>query len=208
MDIVFVYNYTSKLKFVLPIKHLHQICPVDVFANIAGDYPFPGPVYSRLRHFGEAEQLRLRAYTTIDRKSTCSSVSALLVFLRLPARHQKCHYRQQNSNTAITQELWNDWADGQELIRHHFATPHREAMRQLTYIKGSTPSQSVCMKGPHVAFGYPPIKGARNYQLPQLPAGPFALSILVHIEPHIYLRCPSDHNVRLRLFHATNNQLD
>jgi len=81
MDIVFVYNYTSKLKFVLPIKHLHQICPVDVFANIAGDYPIPGPVYSRLRHFeGEAEQLRLRAYTTNDRKSTCSSVSALLMY--------------------------------------------------------------------------------------------------------------------------------
>ena len=46
MDIIFVYDYPSTLKFVLLIEQLYQICPVDVFANVAGDCLFPGPILS------------------------------------------------------------------------------------------------------------------------------------------------------------------
>jgi hypothetical protein len=81
MDIVFVDDYPSVLKLVLIVEHLHQIVPVDVFANIAGDYAFPGPVHSGGRHVeGEAEQLRLRLRMMNDAKSTYSSVSALLMY--------------------------------------------------------------------------------------------------------------------------------
>jgi hypothetical protein len=69
------------LKFVLLVEHLHQICPVNILANIAGECPFPGSVHIGGRHVeGKAEELRLTSCIMSDAKSTCSSVSRLIMY--------------------------------------------------------------------------------------------------------------------------------
>ena len=61
MDVVFIYYDSFLHESVFLVEHLHQICPVDIIANVTGNVHFPGSVNSAGRHCGgEAFRLRLR----------------------------------------------------------------------------------------------------------------------------------------------------